>query len=480
MAFKIRRATHQDAQAIIAAHVRSIREVCSKDYTLEQIEAWGGRNFRPERWCETIDKDFVWVIEVDDKVQGFGHLALQPGNYAEIMGLYFAPEARGLGAGKKLCRIMKGEAAKHGTERLRLHSTITGKSFYEGCGFHRVEGECFVEMRGIRIPCFPMECSLAVGAAEKLDSLLQLPSVFWPRISPDGKWVAWCWFGLDTPSDIYVALTDGSAPPIRLTRNANFKLLRSWTRDSRAILITQDTDGDERATIYRVDIDAPEVMHPLTERNPPFFIRGGQLHPNGKWLVYAANFDVMTGREIEPTWIYRHDLSSGERIVLARPEKPSFGRVDLSPNGAHVLYSRKDLDASGEQVWVIDVDGKWDREILNFGADRKVTASWMPDSKGVVFLAETSAYNKVGVLDLDTSGVRWLIDDPTRNIESVFAPEGTDSIVVIEIKEARVIATLLDPKTCTETKLPSVKGDLTPIGPAAPFSGGSGEANFFL
>ena len=72
--------------------------------------------------------------------------------------------------------------------------------------------------------------------------------------------------------------------------------------------------------LFRVDLDCPLDIVPLTEPEPNYYIRGGDLHPNGQWLVYGANVDVASGREIEPTWIYRHDLGSGERLVLARPE----------------------------------------------------------------------------------------------------------------------------------------------------------------
>ena len=40
MNFIIRQARDEDALGIISVHVNSIRNVCAKDYTSEQIEAW--------------------------------------------------------------------------------------------------------------------------------------------------------------------------------------------------------------------------------------------------------------------------------------------------------------------------------------------------------------------------------------------------------------------------------------------------------
>lgn len=158
--FTIRRAHHSDAQSIIDTHVRSIREVCSKDYSPEQIEAWAGRKFKPELWCQTIDRDYVWVLELDSKVQGFAQIAFLDETTAEVMGLYFTPEACGIGAGKKLFQILHDEAKNKGIQKMQLHATLTAKTFYEKFGFKQVEGKCSVEMRGVDIPCFPMEVSL--------------------------------------------------------------------------------------------------------------------------------------------------------------------------------------------------------------------------------------------------------------------------------------------------------------------------------
>ena len=169
--------------------------------------------------------------------------------------------------------------------------------------------------------------------SEYLDALLSLPGMSSPIVSWDGKWVAWTWFRAGPTADVYVAPTDGSKPPTRLTDTLDNTFLVSWTPDNRAILVEQDKDGNERAQLFRVDLTRPIVMTALTESEPNYFIRGGDLHPNGRWLVYGANFDVETVQEIEPTWIYRHDLRTGERLPLARPEKGGYIIPELSPIG---------------------------------------------------------------------------------------------------------------------------------------------------
>lgn len=157
MSIIIRKAEHADAEGIINAHVNSIRNICAKDYTDEQIEAWAGRKFRADLWCQTIDRDFVWVIVKESKVLGFGHLAVMDQEIAEIMGFYFIPSAIGQGFGKLLFLEMLKVCEEKKLKRLTLHATITAKPFYQKLGFYQSGGDDSIEMRGVAIPCFPME-----------------------------------------------------------------------------------------------------------------------------------------------------------------------------------------------------------------------------------------------------------------------------------------------------------------------------------
>lgn len=313
---------------------------------------------------------------------------------------------------------------------------------------------------------------------EYLDALLAIPRVGSGEVSPDGRWVAWTWYGAGEGADVFVARTDSSSAPIRLTATDQETVFTSWALDSRAVLVGQDQGGDERAVLYRVSLDSPGELCMLTEGFPPYFIHGGEITPGDRFLLYGMNYDVEEGMEIEPTWIYRHDLASGERIPLARPMKAAFTRPDLNHAGTHVLYERQDLNPAGRQVWLVDVEGREDQEILNVGADRKVTASWFPDSHHILFLAETNTHRQVGMLDVETGELRLLIDNPERNIEDASAPRGTErpTVVVVETRDAKTRASLLDVESGVETQLPEVGGTLLPI---RPVEGGDWVALFY-
>lgn len=295
-----------------------------------------------------------------------------------------------------------------------------------------------------------------------LDALLSLPGMWNPQVSRDGRWVAWTWFRTGPAADIFVAPTDGSVPPTRLTQTLDNTYLVSWVPDSSAVLVEQDKDGNERAQLFRVDLARPLEMLPLTEEDPTYFLRGGELHPNGRWLVYGANLDLQTGQEIEQTCIIRHDLESGQRTLLARPEKGGYLIPELSPTGEYVLYPRMDRHPAGYQYWLVDIEGVDDREILNFGDEVKTGATWFSDGRRVLATVETDTHTKLGVWHMDTEQIDWLLDDPSRNIERAFVPYGSEQIVVVEVQQARLCCSLLDPVTGKETFFPAVPGNLSP------------------
>ncbi len=313
-----------------------------------------------------------------------------------------------------------------------------------------------------------------------LEALLTLPALEGAKVSPDGRWAAWTWYRTGPAADVYAVPTDGSRPPVRLTETSHDTFVASWTPDSQAVLVSQDRDGDERAQLFRIDLDRPGVMQPLTEPSPPFFLRGGQLHPNGRWLIYGANWDEAAGREIEPTWVYRHNTATGERVPLARPERGCYYEPDLNEPGTHILYRRADRHPAGRQVWLVDVEGRDDREIVDAGAsngdDKKVWARWFPDGRRVLLLAETETHQRVGVWDLDTGARRWILDDPQRNVEDAYVPHGSDRAVLVESREARVRPSLLDIDSGEEVSLPALPGNLVPL---APVGGGEWVGRYY-
>jgi tricorn protease-like protein len=101
-----------------------------------------------------------------------------------------------------------------------------------------------------------------------LDQLLTLPTVRAAYLSPDRRWLAYEWYRLRPFQDVFAVPTDGSSAPVALTSTRQVTRLVGWAPDSRAVLVSQDHDGDERASLFRVDLDRPGALQPLTEDRP--------------------------------------------------------------------------------------------------------------------------------------------------------------------------------------------------------------------
>ena len=310
-----------------------------------------------------------------------------------------------------------------------------------------------------------------------LHQLLTLPTVVNALLSPDGRWVAFSWYRVHENVDVFLVPTDGSSKPIALTHTPDATQLVSWTADSRAVLVVEDHDGDERNRLFRVDIEQPLRMQPLTIDRPPFFLRGGNLSPDGQSLYYGANYDFEAKKEIESTWLYRHNLLTGTLTPLVKPAKPNYMVISLNESGTHLLYSTKDRHSSGRQFHLVDVNGQNDEEILNFGDDRKVFARWFPDGRHILVLSESTdgkpqQHISLGVYHWPSKKLRWLVNDPGRNIESALvSPDGL--VIVDEIRFASHKTSYIDLQGApletpvSEQPFPDLEGNLLPLVRAA-------------
>ena len=303
-----------------------------------------------------------------------------------------------------------------------------------------------------------------------LHQLLHLPSVQFARLSPDRRWVAFVWYRRHENMDVFVVPTDGCSPPVALTHTPELTWFVSWTPDSEAVIVEEDHDCDEHVRLFRVDLSHPLEMKPLTEDRPPYFLRGGDLHSDGKSLFYGANYDAASGKVLEPTWIYRHDLSTDQRVPIAKPKRPEYVVVSLNKTGTQLLYSRNDRHPAGRQFYLVDVEGKLDREILNFGDEVKVYARWFPDSERLMVLSESvngcqQDFQSLGVYHLADEELRWLIDDPQRMIEGAWVTPG-GLIVVDEIRNASHTPSYLEVESEVEVPFPRKPGNLLPLGRA--------------
>src|SRR6185503_16456546 len=119
------------------------------------------------------------------------------------------------------------------------------------------------------IATFVFILAVAASAADKQplthETMWLMKRVSAPAISPDGKWVV---FSVTEPSydskdqvaDLWIAPSDGSAKPRKLTGMKAGESGPSWSPDSRRVAFSAKRDADEQNQIYILDLAGGEAQ----------------------------------------------------------------------------------------------------------------------------------------------------------------------------------------------------------------------------
>jgi len=286
------------------------------------------------------------------------------------------------------------------------------------------------------------------------------PILWSPRVSGDGKWLAWTWTGITETGEVWIAPTDGSLAPERLTQGKDHFYVRSLSQDGSKLILAQSIGSNEHDRLFRLDRSS-RVLEALTPLQSTSYVFGGALTEDGGSVVYTA--DLENGQPVEGSRIQLLDLATGRTHVLAHAKSFYDLEPEISPDGDLVLYGSYDTDPNGNQMWVVGIDGNGNRAVLNAGARFKTRAHWLGKGGRLLVQAETETHERVGLLDVETGALRWLIDDPRRNIDAVVAGQDGRSAMILEYQDGRLMAKWLDVETGLEQLFTLPEASLKPI-----------------
>lgn len=158
----IREAQPGDESGIHEAHMRSIREVCIRDHSEEEISGWGNHPLG-DRWIAQIQESGVWVIELDGVIRGVGYIQTRHKTHereAHLFALYLAPEALGKGLAGRLLQLLLNKARSDGARVVTLVSTLTAHGFYKRFGFVDSGPMKLTKIGGVQVRGVPMALKL--------------------------------------------------------------------------------------------------------------------------------------------------------------------------------------------------------------------------------------------------------------------------------------------------------------------------------
>ena len=153
MEITIRKATHQDREALCEIHVSSIRELGKNHYSEAEVDAWsGGRT--PARIEGHISERHVIVAQNRSVPVGFGTLDLTTG---EINQLYVRPEYARKRIGTLILDELLCVARAAGLHEVHCISSLNARDFYVAAGF-RPGQKCKHRFKnGGEVDCIPMK-----------------------------------------------------------------------------------------------------------------------------------------------------------------------------------------------------------------------------------------------------------------------------------------------------------------------------------
>lgn len=132
----IRVAHESDATRICDVLIRSVREVCAKDYNYDEevLSSWCA-NKKPHvvaAWANDPSQLLLVVEDSSGSIVGVGKYSRRD---MAIELCYLIPEALGLGLGAKLLHALEEDAARLMHGEITLHSSITAQGFYKRHGY---------------------------------------------------------------------------------------------------------------------------------------------------------------------------------------------------------------------------------------------------------------------------------------------------------------------------------------------------------
>lgn len=141
-----------DAKALRAIHFNTIRNINSRDYSLEQVKAWAPDKIDMNAWQTRVEGLNPIIAEIEGVIVGYTDL--QPSGLIDHFFCHHEYQNRGVG------RTLMNHVLTLGKERNLKHLysevSITARPFYEHFGFTMAK-EKQEEIRGQVLTYFVME-----------------------------------------------------------------------------------------------------------------------------------------------------------------------------------------------------------------------------------------------------------------------------------------------------------------------------------
>jgi dipeptidyl aminopeptidase/acylaminoacyl peptidase len=280
-----------------------------------------------------------------------------------------------------------------------------------------------------------------------------------PRISPDGRQLAWI-APLDGVLNVWVApIGDAGAGPgpagvdwaaARAVTADTDRGVRvyAWAHDARHLLYLQDTGGDENWRLYDVDLDSLERrdLTPFDKIHATIIGTSKRLPSQVLVGINADNPELHD--------VYRLDLSTGE--LVKEIENPGFAgwvadedlvvrcAIAPLPDGSFDVLVR-DADAPADADW---------RKLLSIPPDDVTSfdaVSFSADGRSLLIITAAGTDTaRLARVDLATGDETVLAADPEADVTGVVLNPDTQEPEIVLVLKDRMEYLVLDPSVADD------------------------------
>lgn len=206
-----------------------------------------------------------------------------------------------------------------------------------------------------------------------------------PRVSPDGRWIAFR-RGDRPHSDLWIVPREGGSAR-RIAASASGLRGHAWSADSASVVISSDHAGMQ--SLYRVPIDgsAPEALGIDNAHYPSVARRGGFLgYHQSLTLMQFETYDL-------------DDSGQGSGRLLAPASRSDFFGT-LSPDGERLAFVSE--RSGSPQVWLHDFS-RGETAALTASSDSLPdTLQWSPDARALLFARRSFGQSRLVRLEVDS------------------------------------------------------------------------------
>jgi len=221
-----------------------------------------------------------------------------------------------------------------------------------------------------------------------------------PRLSPDGRWVAYNYLQ-NAKSDIFIMAADGSREIALVTHPADDFIL-DWTPGGDSILMASDRSGtwdawliplkngiaQDDPILVKRDFGRPEMA---TGISPLGFTTNGSFYYQVRlWMeeVHTATLDLRNIGLLTPP------------KKVARSFEGTNCYADWSPDGKYLAFASRRGPKSSALCLVSAETGE-QRDIFPPGLNRFIRVNWHPDGKSIVVVGSNKE-GQHGIFRVDT------------------------------------------------------------------------------